>query len=102
ETLDQQYRHLKAAVALYQDDYLICDPYANWVQNERERLQELYFNALLQLAELQAQSGQFVAAIAACRQILARDEVRENAYQALMRYQAESGDSAAALLTYER
>lgn len=102
ETTDQQYRHLKTAVDLYQDDYLICDPYADWVQNERERLQELYFNALLQLAELQAQSGHFVAAIAACRQILARDEVRENAYQALMRYQAESGDSAAALLTYER
>ena len=34
--------------------------------------------------------------------MLARDEVRENAYQALMRYQAESGDSAGALLTYER
>ncbi|MEZ4717168.1 MAG: bacterial transcriptional activator domain-containing protein [Caldilineaceae bacterium] len=36
------------------------------------------------------------------RRILARDEVRENAYQLLMRYQAESGDSASALLTYER
>lgn len=102
ENLDHRYRHLESAVALYLDDYLTSDPYADWAQNERERLQELYFNALLQLAELQAAAGDFVAAIAASRQILARDEVRENAYQALMRYQAESGDSAAALLTYER
>ena len=87
---------------MYKDDYLISDPYADWVHSERERLQELYFNALLQLAEMEAEDGDYSAAIAACRQILARDEVRENVYQALMRYQAESGDSASALLTYER
>ncbi|MCB0080359.1 MAG: DUF2791 family P-loop domain-containing protein, partial [Caldilineaceae bacterium] len=94
--------HLEEAIALYQDDYLAGDPYADWAQAERERLRERYFAALLQLAALQAGDGQFAAAIAHCRRILARDEVRENAYQALMRYQAESGDSAGALLTYER
>jgi DNA-binding SARP family transcriptional activator len=99
---EQRLRHLETAVSLYQDDYLSSDPYADWVQTERERLQELHFNALLQLAGLHAGFGDYAAAIAATRQILARDEVRENAYQALMRYQAESGDSAAALLTYER
>ncbi|MCX6047719.1 MAG: AAA family ATPase, partial [Chloroflexi bacterium] len=93
---------LEAAIDLYKDDYLISDPYADWAQNERERLRERYFTALLQLAELQANVEQYAAAITTCRRILARDEVRENAYQALMRYQAESGDSAAALLTYER
>jgi DNA-binding SARP family transcriptional activator len=101
DPVDRQAR-LEAAIALYQDDYLISDPYADWAQNERERLRERYFQALLQQAELLAASGQFDAALAACRRILARDEVRENAYQALMRYQAEAGDSAGALLTYER
>jgi DNA-binding SARP family transcriptional activator/Tfp pilus assembly protein PilF len=95
-------QHLSAAVELYKDDYLISDPYADWVQNERERLRERYFNALLELSELQAVGGNYTDAITACRRILARDEVRENAYQSLMRYQAESGDSASALLTYER
>ncbi|NJN81952.1 MAG: AAA family ATPase [Caldilineaceae bacterium] len=95
-------QRLEALLALYKDDYLISDPYADWVHNERERLQERYFTALLQLAELQAQSGDHTAAITSCRRILAKDEVRENAYQALMRYQAESGDSASALLSYER
>ena len=90
------------ALDLYGDDYLISDPYADWLQTERDRLRERFFNALLQVAELYAETGHYADAITACRRMLARDEVRENAYQALMRYQAESGDSAGALLTYER
>ncbi len=93
---------LEQALALYEDDYLIGDPYADWAKAERERLRERFFDALLAMAAIQAQEGQYSAAISACRRVLARDEVRENAYQALMRYQAESGDSAAALLTFER
>ncbi len=100
--IDTRRRLLDDVVLLYKDDYLISDPYADWVQNERERLRERYFNALLELSEIQATVGDFAEAISACRRILARDEVRENAYQLLMRYQAESGDSASALLSYER
>ena len=92
----------ETAIDLYKDDYLISDPYADWLQAERERLRERFFHGLLQLAELYADMGRYADAITACRRMLARDEVRENAYQALMRYQAESGDSAGALLTYER
>lgn len=94
--------HLQAALNLYQDDYLSTDRYADWAAAERERLQELYFDALLQRADLDAQTGDFTDAIAAARSILARDPVREIAYQALMRYQATAGDSAGALLTFER
>ncbi|MCS6826316.1 MAG: DUF2791 family P-loop domain-containing protein [Caldilinea sp.] len=93
---------LQRAIDLYQDDYLITDLYADWLQVERDRLRERYFGALLQAAELHAEVGRYPEAISLCRRLLARDEVRENAYQALMRFQAESGDSAGALLTYER
>jgi len=93
---------LDEAIVLYQDDYLTSDPYADWAQNEREQLRERYFAALLTVAALRAKQGNFTAAIAACRRVIARDPVRENAYQAMMRFQAESGDSASALLTYER
>jgi LuxR family transcriptional regulator, maltose regulon positive regulatory protein len=86
---------LAQAIALYQDDYLISDPYADWAQSERERLRERYFAALLQLAEMQANQGDYTAAMAACRRVLARDHVRENAYQALMRYRRFRPDSAA-------
>lgn len=93
---------LEAAIALYHDDYLSSDPYADWLQTERERLRERFFHALLLAADLYADAGRYTNAITTCRRLLASDEVRENAYQALMRYQAESGDSAGALLTYER
>ncbi|MCE7984565.1 MAG: hypothetical protein DYG89_25615 [Caldilinea sp. CFX5] len=95
-------RHLQNAIALYADDYLMSDPYGDWARNERERLRERYLAALLHLAALQAEQGDYTAAIATTRQVLTRDPVRESAYQALMRYQAEAGDSASALLTYER
>lgn len=107
-TADQQHdptaqrQTLASAVALYQDDYLAGDPYADWAHHERERLRERYFAALLTLSELQANAGDYTAAMAGVRLIMARDPVREKAYQALMRYQAETGDSASALLTYER
>jgi DNA-binding SARP family transcriptional activator len=93
---------LERAIELYGDDYLISDPYADWLQAERERLRERFFNALLVAADIYAESGHYTEAITMCRRMLARDEVRENAYQSLMRFQAESGDSAGALLTYER
>jgi len=99
---DPRRHFLEGAINLYKDDYLISDPYADWLQTERGRLRERFFNALLQTAELYAETGRYADAITTCRRMLARDEVRENACQALMRYQAESGDSAGALLTYER
>jgi DNA-binding SARP family transcriptional activator len=95
-------QRLQTAVALYQDDYLAGDPYADWAQGERERLRELYIAAQLELAAWRAAAGDLNAAMAACRQVVARDPVRETVYQALMRYQAAAGDSAGALLTYER
>ena len=100
--LVQRRARIEEAVALYQDDYLVSDPYADWATSERDRLRERYFTGLLQLAEIEALEGDYAEAISTVRLILARDEVRENAYQALMRYQAESGDSAGALLSYER
>ncbi len=93
---------LTQAIALYHDDYLAADPYADWAAAERERLRERYFSARLALADEQAASGDYRAAIESARAVLARDPVRENAYQSLMRFQAQSGDSAAALMTYER
>ena len=99
---EQRLYLLESALDLYKDDYLISDPYADWLQAERERLRERFFNGLLQTADIYAAQGRYPDAIAVARRLLARDEVRENAYQALMRYQAESGDSAGALLTYER
>ncbi|NPA91521.1 MAG: AAA family ATPase [Chloroflexi bacterium] len=95
-------RLLSEALELYRGDLLEEDPYAEWALLERERLRERYLDALLALADLHAQAGELDKAIAACRRALARDEYREAAYRALMRYQALAGDVAAALNTYDR
>ncbi len=57
KSLEERKLHLRQALDLYVDDYLTSDPYADWVRAERERLQELYFGAVLQMAELQAAVG---------------------------------------------
>ncbi len=95
-------RLLNQALNLYRGDLLEEDLYADWAIVERERVRERYLDALLDLAELHAASGELDRAIAACRRALARDEYREPVYRALMRYQVLAGDVAAALNTYER
>ncbi len=99
---EERRAHLMEALALYRDDLLIEDPYAEWALAERERLRERFIEAALELAELLAAAGMPEKAIPLCRRVLAQDEFREPAYRALMRYQIAAGDVAGALSTYER
>lgn len=101
-TPEERRAHLTEAIALYRDDLLIEDPYAEWVLAERERIRERYIEAALDLAELLAAGGTPERAIPLCRRVIALDEFREPAYRALMRYHMAVGDVAGALRTYER
>lgn len=101
-TPEERRTRLMEALALYRDDLLIEDPYAEWVLMERERLRERFVEAALDLAELLATAGMPEKAIPLCRRVLTLDEFREPAYRALMRYQIAAGDVAGALSTYER
>ena len=98
----QRQKLLSEAIALYWDDYLPDDLYADWAFLERERLQERYLNALAQLAELQAGQGAYERAIASLRRVLSRDPGREPVYRALMRYYVLAGNTVAALKSFER
>lgn len=99
---EERRARLMEALALYRDDLLIEDPYAEWALAERERLRERFIEAALDLAELLAAAGMPERGIPLCRRVLALDEFREPAYRALMRYQIAVGDVAGALSTYER
>jgi DNA-binding SARP family transcriptional activator/tetratricopeptide (TPR) repeat protein len=93
---------LSQAIALYWDDYLPDDLYADWAYLARERLRERYLNALAQLAEFQAGEGDYERAIASLRRALSRDPGREPVYRALMRYYVLAGNTASALKSFER
>ena len=86
----------------YRDDYLVSDPYADWASARRNQLRERYFTGLLQLAEMRSLGGDYAEAISSSTPVYRRTMVSAETPTAIMRYQAESGDSASALLTYER
>lgn len=48
---------LEQAVALYRDDFLCGDPYADWAAFERDRLLDCYLGALTDLADCQVKQG---------------------------------------------
>jgi DNA-binding SARP family transcriptional activator len=99
---EQQQVLLTQAISLYRDDYLGDDLYVDWAYLERERLRERYLNALTQLAECQANQGDYERAIASLRRVLTRDPGREPVYRTLMRYYILAGNTVAALKSFEQ
>jgi DNA-binding SARP family transcriptional activator/TolB-like protein len=96
---DERRQLLSHAVALYRGELLPgCDE--EWVLPERERLAEAYITALGQLAGLQAAAGDLEGAIAARRQAVRADPLREESHEELMRLYAAAGRASDALRQY--
>lgn len=87
----------ESARALYRGDFLTEDLYVDWAIAPRARLEEMYLMALGTLAEGHLDRGQFAESISCCRQILARDSYREDAYRQLMRSYSRIGQRNQAL-----
>lgn len=81
----------QAALALYQGDFLPEDLYADWAIAPRARMEEMYLTLLGRLANQYLQQGRHLEGISCCRQILARDSFREDAYRQLMRCYSRMG-----------
>ena len=90
---------LTAAVTTYTGD-LLPDCYDEWVLPERERLRNLYAQALGELVLLAETARDYPAAIAYARRLLRHDPLHETTYQQLMRLLALTGDRAASLQIY--
>lgn len=90
---------LEEAVRLYQGDLLpAC--YDEWMQSERERLQQAYMGALERLIERLERQGNHPAAIRAAQRLLRHDPLQEATYRHLMRLYAARGERAAISRTY--
>jgi LuxR family maltose regulon positive regulatory protein len=91
----------EAARAHYQGDFLAEDLYADWVVAQRARYEEMYLTLLGYLAGFYLEGGRHSECVACCRQILARDSFREDAYRLLMRCYARMGRRNQALREFQ-
>jgi DNA-binding SARP family transcriptional activator len=91
---------LRGAIALYQGD-LMEGTYDDWVLVERERLANLYLQALIKLMDFCRRHNQLAEAIAYGQRILALDPLQESTHRELMRLYCQIGDRATAIRQYE-
>jgi DNA-binding SARP family transcriptional activator len=92
-------RGLEEAVAHYGGD-LAPSCYEDWIAPERDRLQRAFRDAVGRLAALLEAERDYRGAIELLRRLLRDDPLQEDAYRALMRLYALSGDRAGALRVY--
>lgn len=91
----------EAAAALYHGD-LLPALYDEWIEPHRRQFAAAYDTLLERLATLAESRRDFDAAIRHAETRLARDPLREAAYQTLIRLHAAKGDRAGALRIYQR
>lgn len=98
---------LKAAVSLYQGDFLAdfqvpnAPDFETWVLLERERLRQVAIKALFYLAQEAERRGDLAGSIELTRRILALEPWLEEAHHHLISLLARSGQRGAALAQYE-
>lgn len=78
----ERYEH---ALRLYTGDLLPGDSCAEWAMARRKRLKDMYLDLLLDIATMQAQGGDIVAAIATLRRLVVMDPAREETQALLAR-----------------
>jgi predicted ATPase/DNA-binding SARP family transcriptional activator len=88
---------LSSAVQLYRADFLEDAGFGAWTDVPRDRLRRRYADAALQLAAVHHAEGRFIDAEAACRALLARDNLDERAHRMLMATLADAGRPADAI-----
>ncbi|MEN9933705.1 MAG: hypothetical protein RLZZ387_284 [Chloroflexota bacterium] len=99
---DVALRSARAAVQLYQGDFLAEVLYDPWTTEERERLLARYLAAATILAARLSDAGRHHEAAELCEQVIRRDHGYEEAYQALMRAHALAGSRSQAMRAYAR
>ncbi len=90
---------LREAADLYAGD-LLGGHYDEWILPERERLRQLYLEALERLSAALDARGDHSQAIQYAERLLRHDPLREDVYRLLMRLHDARGDRARAIRVY--
>src|SRR5215510_8299290 len=98
---------LERAGILYRGDFLAGigagdQAFEDWLRDERDRLNELAFDAHGKLLAHQWKAGLISTAVVTARKLLLIDPLEEEAHRALMRLYMIQGRSEAALQAYEK
>ena len=107
ETGARQVASLVEAVDLYSDSFLVgfslpnAPEFDQWVHAQRSDLQGLLLDALADLVNHHAETGNIPAAVAAARHALSIDPLDEAMHRRLIRLYTAAGDRAAALQQFE-
>lgn len=101
DTAEKKESHLLNAVAAYKGDYLpgLDD---DWVVIERERLFQMYMDALLMLANSALDRKDYESSLAFCQKALQEDSCFEDAHRIAMRVFAAQGNRALLVRQYEQ
>lgn len=101
DTAEKKEAHLLNAVAAYKGDYLpgLDD---DWVVIERERLFQMYMDALLMLANSALDRKDYESSLAFCQKALQEDSCFEDAHRIAMRVFAAQGNRALLVRQYEQ
>lgn len=100
ETVDS-ISNLQSLVSLYRGD-LLADFYDDWIVPERERLRQMYLDALLQLTQHYRAASEYARAVEAAQRLLETEPANERAHQHLMFCFVALGERNAALAQYEK
>lgn len=92
----------RAALSLYQGEYLQEYPYEEWNSELRERLLTVYLRTAERVALLLAAQQQWDTVITVCQAILERDDCWEQAYRLMMQAYGAQGNRTQALRIYQR
>jgi predicted ATPase/DNA-binding SARP family transcriptional activator len=93
---------LEAAAGLYHGDFAQGLPAGEWHFAVRDRLRDLYGEALRVIGRAKVSGGDFVSAVPVYQRLVAADDLDEQSYRNLMNALARSGDVDGAAAVYRR
>lgn len=91
----------RVAETLYKGDFLEEDVYLDWPVMKRAELVDIYHSILGKIMQFSFRSNQFEDCIEVGRKIIAKDEVREDAYRYIIRSYLKLGQKSRAMVWYK-